>query len=315
MKPVAILMAVLALAAGCDDDSPTQPSNTGPIVFSAQLSALNEVPPVANAESGGRGTATIAFVVPRDSSGAITGGGTVTFGIQLNGFPANTPVNLAHILPGAQGVNGGVLVNTGLTAGAPLMLTNGTGNLSITANISQADATSIAAAPANFYFNVHTTLNPSPGAARGSWSGSKRTRFAVRGLAGPGLVARASALSQTSGWLEAVSQLLSVARGAHPHARDPPPARWSFSSTGWLLAFCQHLLVAAGPHPHATSGPPARLLLTSAGWSGAVCQHSLSVRGDPTPAVAADYDSVRVLHTWQPAGGRSCARGWGPARN
>ena len=44
MKRVAILMAVLALAAGCDDDSPTQPSNTGPIVFTAQLSAANEVP-------------------------------------------------------------------------------------------------------------------------------------------------------------------------------------------------------------------------------------------------------------------------------
>jgi hypothetical protein len=29
MKRVAILMAVLALAAACDDDSPTQPSNTG----------------------------------------------------------------------------------------------------------------------------------------------------------------------------------------------------------------------------------------------------------------------------------------------
>ena len=88
MKRVAILMAVLALAAGCDDDSPTQPSNTGPIVFTAQLSAANEVPPVTNAESTARGTTTITFDVPRDSSGAITGGGNVTFAIQLNSFPA-----------------------------------------------------------------------------------------------------------------------------------------------------------------------------------------------------------------------------------
>jgi len=167
MKRVAILMAVLALAAGCDDDSPTQPSNTGPIVFTVQLSAANEVPPVTGAESGGRGTTTITFDVPRDSAGAITGGGTVTFAIQLTGFPANTPVNLAHIHPGATGVNGGVLVNTGLTAATPLLLNNGTGNLSITANITQDQATQITAAPANFYFNVHTTLNPSPGAARG----------------------------------------------------------------------------------------------------------------------------------------------------
>ena len=118
MKRVAILMAVLALAAGCDDDSPTQPSNTGPIVFTAQLSAANEVPPVTNAESTARGTTTITFNVPRDSTGAITGGGTVTFGIQLTGFPTtSTAVVAAHIHPGAAGVNGSPLVNTGVTAG------------------------------------------------------------------------------------------------------------------------------------------------------------------------------------------------------
>ena len=168
MKRVAILMAVLAMAAGCDDNSPTQPSNTGPIVFTAQLSAANEVPPVTGAESGGAGTATITFNVPRDSTGAISGSGTVTFGIQLTGFPANTAVILAHIHPGARGVNGGVLVNTGLSAAAPLLLSNGTATVSITSvTISQVDAQSITAAPENFYFNVHTPANASPGAARG----------------------------------------------------------------------------------------------------------------------------------------------------
>jgi hypothetical protein len=38
--------------------------------------------------------------------------------------------------------------------------------MSITVNISQVDATNITAAPANFYFNVHTPLNGG-GAARG----------------------------------------------------------------------------------------------------------------------------------------------------
>jgi hypothetical protein len=160
-------MAVLVLAAGCDDDSPTQPSNTGPIVFTAQLSAANEVPPVTGPESGGRGTTTITFNVPRDSSGTITGGGTVTFAMQITGFPAGTAIVAAHIHPGAAGTNGGVLVNTGLTASAPFLLNDGTGNMSVTVNITQADATNITAAPANFYFNVHTPLNASPGAARG----------------------------------------------------------------------------------------------------------------------------------------------------
>ena len=167
MKRVAILMAVLALAAGCDDDSPTQPSNTGPIVFVAQLSAANEVPPVTNAESTARGTTTITFNVPRDSSGAITGGGQVTFGIQLISFPAaSTAVVAAHIHPGAAGVNGSPLVNTNLSAAAPMVLTNGAGNMSITVDISQADATAITANPGNYYFNVHTPLNGG-GAARG----------------------------------------------------------------------------------------------------------------------------------------------------
>ena len=167
MKRVAILMAVLALAAGCDDDSPTQPSNSGPIVFVAQLSAANEVPPVTNAESTARGTTTITFNVPRDSTGAITGGGQVTFGIQLNSFPSTSAaVVAAHIHPGATGVNGSPLIDTRLSAAAPLVLTNGAANIAITVDISQENATNIAANPANYYFNVHTPTN-SGGAARG----------------------------------------------------------------------------------------------------------------------------------------------------
>jgi hypothetical protein len=167
MKRLAILMAVLALTAGCDDnDSPTQPSNTGPIVFTAQLTAANEVPPVTNAESGGRGTTTITFNVPRDSAGNITGSGNVTFAIQLSGFPAGTAIIAAHIHPGAAGVNGSPLITTGLSPGAPMVLGDGSGTLSITQSIGQADAQNITAAPANFYFNVHTPLNGG-GAARG----------------------------------------------------------------------------------------------------------------------------------------------------
>ena len=111
-------MAVLALAAACDDDSPTQPSNTGPIVFSAQRSAANEVPPITNAESTARGTTTITFDVPRDSTGRSREGGTVTFGIQLNSFPPAASGGAAHIHPGAAGVNGSPLVNLNVSGRA-----------------------------------------------------------------------------------------------------------------------------------------------------------------------------------------------------
>jgi hypothetical protein len=170
MKRVAILMAVLALAAGCDDDSPTQPSNTGPIVFTATMTAAQEVPPISDAsESGGRGTVTITFNVPRDASGAITGGGSATFVGTLSGFPTNpnSLANNAHIHPGAAGVSGGVLVNANLNA-APITLDNsGNGSFNLTqSNLSQADATAIAANPAGYYFNVHTSKNGA-GAVRG----------------------------------------------------------------------------------------------------------------------------------------------------
>jgi hypothetical protein len=169
MRRLGYLLIVLALVAGCDDnDPPTGPSNTGPIVFTAGLSAANEVPAVTNAEAGGRGNVTITFNVPRDSTGAVTGGGGVTFALQLNGFPAGTPAILAHIHPGAVGVNGGALIHTTISAAAPVLMGDGTANVTVTATpeISQANAQAIVANPAGFYFNVHTPLNPG-GAVRG----------------------------------------------------------------------------------------------------------------------------------------------------
>jgi hypothetical protein len=164
------MMMVLALATACDDDNstPAGPSNTGPIVFTAQLSAANEVPAITGAEANGRGNVTITFNVPRDSSGNPTGGGPVNFAVQLSGFPANTPAILAHIHPGATGVNGGVLLGTTLSAAAPVLLGDGTANITVTGarDATQAEAQQILANPAGYYFNVHTLLNPG-GAVRG----------------------------------------------------------------------------------------------------------------------------------------------------
>lgn len=168
MKRAIILAIAIAITAcGDDNGNPAGPSNTGPIVFTVQMSAQNEVPPVTNAESGARGTATITFNVPRDSSGNPTAGGTATFSVQLSGFPAGSAAVAAHIHPGAAGATGGVLVNTTLTAAAPILMGDGTGNLTLTQpNLSQDQATQIVANPSGFYFNVHTPVNPG-GAVRG----------------------------------------------------------------------------------------------------------------------------------------------------
>jgi len=160
MKRLAMAVTVSLLAiggAGCGSSSPTNPSTFK--VFTVQLLPANENPPVTNAEQSGRGTAVIT--IHTDTN-------TVDFSISLNSFPANTNVILAHIHPGATGVNGGALIGvTGLAASTPLVLANGSGSFvasSVSAasgsNSAATNVANILAAPQNFYFNVHTTNNP-----------------------------------------------------------------------------------------------------------------------------------------------------------
>jgi hypothetical protein len=161
MRRFAMLALALAAfgASACDDDNPAGPSNSGPIVFTAQMSAANEVPLVTNAESQGTGSVTITFVVPRDSSGNVTGDGTWNVQAVVSGVTPDTEIRLAHIHTGASGVQGPVFVNTGLSAATairvPVSATINLQNLAIT----QAQATAVVANPAGHYFNMHSALN------------------------------------------------------------------------------------------------------------------------------------------------------------
>jgi hypothetical protein len=166
----AVLMSAVAAfgANACDDDNPVDPSQQ-PVVFTAQLSAANEVPPVTNADSTGRGTVTITFNLTRDASGAITSG-TVTFNSPVEGFAAGTVVRAAHIHNGAVGVNAPVFIDTGLTAANGITLANGSGTLSfqnVSGNtVTPTNLQAVIDNPAGHYFNVHTNLTPG-GAIRG----------------------------------------------------------------------------------------------------------------------------------------------------
>lgn len=154
-----------AAACGDDDDSPTGPSNQ-PLVFTAQLSAANEVPPVSNAESQATGEATITITATRDSANAITGGSMV-MNFTVRSLTPTSTVTLAHIHTGAAGVNGGVLVNSGLSAATAIPTPAGSASFqsqAITADA--ATINNIVANPSGFYFNVHTALNPG-GVVRG----------------------------------------------------------------------------------------------------------------------------------------------------
>jgi hypothetical protein len=158
MKRLALAAVTILVfgVAGCGSSStPTTPSDI--TVFTVQLSALNEVPAITNAEATARGTAVITIN---------KGTNTIDFSVSLNSFPPGSVVNVAHIHPGAAGGTGSPLISTGLTAGS-ITLTNGSGTFSFQGvTTSAANIASILANPAAFYFNAHTTLNPG-GAIRG----------------------------------------------------------------------------------------------------------------------------------------------------
>ena len=159
MKRVAIAVVSLAVGvAGCGSKSSTAPSNL--VLFTVQLSPANEVPPVTNAEQSGRGTAVIT--IHKDTN-------TIDFNVSLNSFPAGSTAILAHIHGpnGPAGVATGVFVGTGLSPGTAIQMPNGSATFSFNGVGASADQINqILANPPNFYFNVHTPVNPG-GAIRG----------------------------------------------------------------------------------------------------------------------------------------------------
>jgi hypothetical protein len=168
MKRLSIAAVALSLlVAACSDKStaPTGPTTTTN-VFTATLLPANEVPPITNAESSGTGTVTITMLSTKDASGNVTGA-TASFAVSLSGFPAGTPINLAHIHPGVAGVNGSPLVNLGLASGEVVLNASGAGTFNKPSiGVDAATAQQIINTPAAYYFNVHSTLNPG-GVARG----------------------------------------------------------------------------------------------------------------------------------------------------
>ena len=159
MKRLALAAVTILVfgVAGCGGSSnPTAPSDIK--IFTVQLSALNEVPAVTNAESTARGTAVITVNKATNA---------IDFNVSLNNFPAGSSVNIAHIHgPAAAGTNASIIVNTGLATGQ-VVLTNGSGTFSFQSVVAPAATVqAILAAPQNNYFNVHTSLNPG-GAIRG----------------------------------------------------------------------------------------------------------------------------------------------------
>jgi len=161
------LLVVGSMTTACGDDAMTSPSPSTPssVNFTAALLTSNEVPPVSGSEANGSGTAALSLNVTRDSSGAISAA-SLDVTVSATGFPPGTALTASHIHGGAAGVNGGVFVNFGLTAGE---VTFPTGSGSFTkrgVTVTVDEANSIVSNPAGFYVNIHTADNPG-GVARG----------------------------------------------------------------------------------------------------------------------------------------------------
>jgi hypothetical protein len=127
------------------------------IVFTAQLLAANEVPPITNADRNAFGSVTVTLD---------TVANTARFDFSVEGV-ASPAIILAHIHEGPPGVIGPVRVDSGLSPANPLTVVNGSasfsrGNLTVPVDVRDR----LIANPSGFYFNVHSTLNP-VGVARG----------------------------------------------------------------------------------------------------------------------------------------------------
>jgi hypothetical protein len=161
----ALLATAVLLLAACGTAAPASPTPANQLVFGADLKTTNEVPPIANDEKSASGAATITFDLTRDSGGKITAA-MAKFDFNVKDLPSGSKVTLAHIHgPAPAGQNAGVLVNTGLTPDTGLPGPTVTFTKS-SVNVDPALMQQILDNPGNYYFNVHTAMNPG-GVVRG----------------------------------------------------------------------------------------------------------------------------------------------------
>jgi hypothetical protein len=164
---VSILLAAMAVACVMRAMMPTAQAQQN-LVFTAQLLAGNEVPPVtvSGQDQAAAGFVTVTLHVTKDSGGNVTAASS-RFDWTLAGLPNGEAIILSHIHQGGAAVNGPVVVDSLISPAAPIIVSAGGASFSRdNLATSNSIATQIIANPSAFYFNIHTVSSPG-GTARG----------------------------------------------------------------------------------------------------------------------------------------------------
>lgn len=128
-----------------------RPAKADTIVFTAQMFASLEVPPITNADANAFGNVTVTLDTTANTAGFV-------WSVNNVAAPA---IILSHIHEGPAGVIGPVRIDSGISPASPINVVNGTASFSKAGIVTTpALIAAIIANPGGFYFNVHSTLNP-----------------------------------------------------------------------------------------------------------------------------------------------------------
>ncbi|HYP08970.1 MAG TPA: CHRD domain-containing protein [Bryobacteraceae bacterium] len=131
------------------------------IPFRAVLLPSNEVPAVNIAASG---AATIWMHVVRDASGKVVSAST-DFNV-THTFPGEVRLTGLHIHRGAAGVNGPVVIDSGIRGAEPVVSATGRGTLNYQGQVGPTNTAGLDAVngvlsnPSDYYVNLHSSENP-----------------------------------------------------------------------------------------------------------------------------------------------------------
>jgi uncharacterized protein (TIGR03437 family) len=136
------------------------------VTLMALMSPKNEVPPTPVSTSG---IASVVVLRGHDSNGSVAAAEAI-FNLQYSGFDAGTNLTGFHIHNGAAGVNGPVIINTGISGANPVTVdASGAGSLNYKVAMTPLDASfanevatvnGLFSTPQNYYINIHTTAYP-----------------------------------------------------------------------------------------------------------------------------------------------------------